>query len=68
MVKWTHHIGSVVNALATAGLRLEFLHEYDFTVFPSFYGLVQGDDGMWRFPSDRRQIPHMFSLRASKDT
>jgi 2-polyprenyl-3-methyl-5-hydroxy-6-metoxy-1,4-benzoquinol methylase len=68
MVKWTHHIGSVVNALAIAGLRLEFLHEYDFTVFPSFYGLEKSNDGMWRFPPGRWTIPHMFSLRASKDT
>jgi len=64
---WTHHIGSIVNALATAGLRLEFLHEYDFTDAPSFYGLEQDEDGFWRFPEGRWQIPLMFSLRASKD-
>src|SRR6185436_19183365 len=68
IVKWTHHIGSVVNALAMAGLRLEFLHEYDFTDVPMFYGLERHDDGLWRFPQERRQIPLMFSLRASKDT
>lgn len=67
MVKWTHHIGSVVNALATAGLRLEFLHEYDFTDIPMFHGLERQDDGLWRFPSHRWQIPLMFSLRAAKD-
>ena len=66
-VKWTHHIGSLVNALATAGLRLEFLHEYDFTDFPMFLGLERQDDGLWRFPEGRLHIPLMFSLRASKD-
>jgi SAM-dependent methyltransferase len=65
-IKWNHHIGSVVNALATAGLRIEFLHEYDFTNGP-FPGLELGRDGLWRVPADRFQIPLMFSLRAAKD-
>jgi hypothetical protein len=56
----------VVNALAAAGLRLEFLHEYDSTDVPMFFGLERQDDGLWRFPPERRQIPLMFSLRASK--
>jgi SAM-dependent methyltransferase len=65
-IKWNHHIGSVVNALAAAGLRIEFLHEYDFTDAP-FHGLERGGDGMWRIPADRFQIPLMFSLRAARD-
>lgn len=66
-VKWTHHIGSIINALAQAGLRIEFLREYAFTDAPMFYGLERGEDGLWRFPLDRLQIPLMFSLRAAKD-
>ena len=65
-IKWNHHIGSVVNALAAAGLRIEFLHEYDFTDAP-WDGLERGEDGLWRIPADRFQIPLMFSLRAVKD-
>ena len=64
-IKWNHHIGRVVNALA-AGLRIEFLHEYDFTHAP-FHGLERGEDGLWRIPADRFQIPLTFSLRAAKD-
>ena len=67
-VTWTHHIGSVVNALAAAGLRIEFLHEYDFTDAPTFRSLERGEDGLWRFPPGRFQIPLMFSLRAARDT
>jgi 2-polyprenyl-3-methyl-5-hydroxy-6-metoxy-1,4-benzoquinol methylase len=65
-IKWNHHIGSVVNALAAAGLRIEFLHEYDFTDAP-FHGLERGGDGLWRIPVGRFRIPLMFSLRAAKD-
>jgi hypothetical protein len=65
-IKWNHHIGSVVNALAATGLRIEFLHEYDFTDAP-FHGLERGEDGLWRVPAGRFRIPLMFSLRAAKD-
>jgi len=65
-IKWNHHIGSVVNALAIAGLRIEFLHEYDFTDAP-FTGLERGADGLWRIPANQFRIPLMFSLRAARD-
>jgi len=65
-IKCNHHIGSVVNALAAAGLRIEFLHEYDFTDAP-FPGLEPGVDGLWRIPGGRFPIPLMFSLRAAND-
>ncbi len=55
-IKWNHHIGSIVNALPAAGLRIEFLHEYDFTDVP-FHGLERGKDGLSRIPADRFQIP-----------
>jgi SAM-dependent methyltransferase len=65
-IKWNHHIGSIVNAVAGAGLRIEFLHEYDFTDAP-WDGLERGDDGLWRIPAGQFPIPLMFSLRAAKD-
>ena len=54
------------STLATAGLRIEFLREYDFTDIP-FHGLERGEDGLWRIPADQFQIPLMFSLPAAKD-
>ena len=65
-IKWNHHIGSIVNAVAAAGLRIEFLHEYDFTDAP-WDGLERGEDGLWRVPAGQFPIPLMFSLRAAKD-
>ena len=32
-VEWNHGLGSVVSALVAAGLRVEFLHEHDSTLF-----------------------------------
>jgi 2-polyprenyl-3-methyl-5-hydroxy-6-metoxy-1,4-benzoquinol methylase len=65
-IKWNHHIGSIVNAVAAAGLRIEFLHEYDFTDAP-WDGLERGEDGLWRIPAGQFPIPLMFSLRAARD-
>ncbi|MFJ9517883.1 hypothetical protein ACIRPK_06390 [Kitasatospora sp. NPDC101801] len=34
-VEWQHGIGDVVSALTATGLHLKFLHEHDFSLFPS---------------------------------
>ncbi|MEU5404078.1 methyltransferase domain-containing protein [Streptomyces sp. NPDC005963] len=65
-VEWQHPIGTVVTALCAAGLRLEFLHEHDVSLFPRFADFHQDDDGYFRFPSDRPRIPLMYSLKATR--
>ncbi|WP_274914391.1 class I SAM-dependent methyltransferase [Streptomyces sp. WZ-12] len=65
-VEWQHSLGEVVSALAGAGLRLDFLHEHDMTLFPRFGTLRRGEDGYYRFPQDRPRIPLMYSLKATK--
>ncbi len=46
---WDHSLGEIVTALVDAGLRIDFLHEYDFVDWPVDF-LVEGDDGRWRLP------------------
>ena len=65
-VDWTHSVASVVSALAAAGLRLEFLHERDFTFFQHLPTLVERDR-VWRMPEGGGRIPLIYSLRAAKD-
>ncbi|MFK8848088.1 class I SAM-dependent methyltransferase [Streptomyces sp. Ac-502] len=65
-VEWQHTLGDVVSALAAAGLRLEFLHEHDMTMFQRFGSLQRGDDGYFRLPADRPRVPLMYSLKASR--
>lgn len=40
-VEWQHPVGEVVSALAAAGLRIEFLHEHDATLFARYPALVR---------------------------
>ncbi|MEV0374238.1 methyltransferase domain-containing protein [Streptomyces sp. NPDC050636] len=65
-VEWQHPLGDVVSALAGAGLRIDFLHEHDMTMFQRFGALRRGDDGYYRLPDDRPRIPLMYSLKATR--
>jgi SAM-dependent methyltransferase len=64
-VQFQHHLGQVVTALATAGLRIDFLHEHDFEAFKRFESL-ENHDGQYRFPAGHLRVPMMFSLRATR--
>ena len=63
---WPHSIGEIVTVLAAAGLRIEFLHEWPFLVWPLPF-LVEHPDQTWRLPADvTGEIPLMFSLKATR--
>jgi SAM-dependent methyltransferase len=63
---WDHSLGEIVSALIDAGLRIEFLHEFDFCEWALDF-LVEGEDGRWRLPAGGKgQLPLFFSLRATK--
>jgi hypothetical protein len=56
----------VINALADAGLRIEFLDEKDTVGWPVPW-LVEKEDG-YGFPPDQEgTMPLMYSLRARKE-
>ncbi|WNI30888.1 methyltransferase domain-containing protein [Streptomyces sp. ITFR-6] len=65
-VEWQHPVGSVVSALAAAGLRIEFLHEHDTSLFARFPVLERQPDGGYRFPTERPRIPLMYSIKATR--
>ena len=63
---WDHSLGEIVSSLADAGLRLDFLHEFDFVRWPVPF-LVEGDDGRYRLPEGSKgSLPLFFSLKATK--
>ena len=64
-VDWQHGIGEVVSALLAADLRIELLHEHDYSLFPRFPDmLVEGD--RYLLSPGRPRVPLMYSIRASK--
>ena len=64
--EWNHGIGEIVTALITHGLRLEWLVEHDWTVWPRFPWLVEDEEGTWRAPPGMPRAPLTFSLLASR--
>lgn len=64
-VEWQHTLGDVVSALAATGLRIEFLHEHDVSLFPRFANFeVRG--GYHRFPAAHPRVPLIYSLKAAR--
>ena len=63
---WDHSLGEIVTALIDAGLRIDFLHEFDFCEWKLDF-LVDADQRRFRLPADSRgQLPLFFSIRATK--
>jgi len=64
--EWNHSIGEVVTALIRHGLRLDWLVEHDWTVWPRFPWLVKTDEGQWTPPPGVPRAPLSFSLLATR--
>jgi SAM-dependent methyltransferase len=63
--QWIHPLGAVVTALISAGLRLDWLHEHDAVTWRMFTCLIEGSDGLYRWP-DRPWLPLAYSLQATR--
>ena len=64
--EWFHSISDIVNALIEAGLKIEFLNEYPFTVWKQFPFTERGTDGYYRLTNQKAEIPLLFTLKATK--
>ena len=64
--EWSHSLDDIINSLISAGLRIEFLHEFMFMGYKASPTMEQGEDGWWRLTEGRDSIPLMFSLMATK--
>lgn len=63
--QWIHPLGSVVTSLISAGLCLDWLHEHDAITWRMFECLIEGADGLYRWP-DKPWLPLAYSLQATK--
>lgn len=61
---WT--LSRIVCSLIEAGMRIDFLHEFDFIHWKALPSMIECGDGMWRLPEPLDRIPLLMSLRASK--
>lgn len=64
---WNHTMGDIINTLIEEGLKIEYLHEFPFTMYDQFPGLMeQNKKGQFVLKDKKLQIPLLFSLKATK--
>ena len=64
---WPYSLGVVVTALATIGLRIEFLHEFPYSESQHIRFLEPKGKGTWGLPEEvEGELPLLFSIRATK--
>jgi SAM-dependent methyltransferase len=64
--QWSHSLGDVVSALCSAGLRIDFLHEFPLSTYAKLPGLEDAGGGYWRMKDPAISVPLLFSLRATR--
>lgn len=65
-VGWRWSLADIINALITAGLTIEFLHEFPFCVYDKWPGFVKDANGWYYYPDRKNDIPLTFSIKACK--
>lgn len=63
---WAHPLSEVIGALLAAGLRLEHLHEFDYSPYDCFPFTREVAPGRAVVPGLEGKIPLVYSLRAIK--
>ena len=64
-IEFHHGLGDTVSALIAAGLRLDLLHEHDFTLHARWPFLQRDVHGHYRLPAEVPALPLLYSLRAT---
>lgn len=65
--EWSYTFSDVLNSLIKAGLKIEFLHEFPFTMYDQFPGFMEKNEkGHYVLKNKKIQIPLLFSLKATK--
>lgn len=62
---WSHSMGEIIDSLVGNGLRIDFLHEWQFLDWELPF-LEKGEDGLWRYPGPG-ELPLSFSLKATRE-
>lgn len=63
---WDHPLGSIINSVIKAGLRLDFLNERPGGEYQQFNYQTKTENGLWVNPPGYGVFPSMFSLMATK--
>ncbi len=65
--EWNWSLGDILNALICAGLRIEYVREYDKLFYNGLPGMVRDEDGWWFLPKYKGLIPMTYTIKAVKE-
>jgi SAM-dependent methyltransferase len=63
---WNHSISEVLNALISAGLKIEIFNEHMYSPYPCFRNVIEFEKGKWHIKGMEGKIPMVYSLKAVK--
>lgn len=61
---WNHGLSEVVNALIEAGLKIDYLNEYDESPYDVFPDLIKTETGLYKMK--KQLFPMIFEIKATK--
>lgn len=65
--EWSYTTADIINSLIRVGLRIEFFHEFPYTMYNQFPGFMKKNKkGQYVLKNTKIQLPLLFSLRAKK--
>ncbi|HVZ12531.1 MAG TPA: class I SAM-dependent methyltransferase [Patescibacteria group bacterium] len=66
--EWSYTMGDIINSLTREGLRIDFVHEFPYTMYDQFPGFMEKNKkGQYVLKDKKIQIPLLFSLQATKE-
>jgi SAM-dependent methyltransferase len=65
-VGWNHGISEVIEALLGHGLQIAALHEYDYSPYNCFKGMLEYEAGRFRIPHLGDKVPMVYAISAKK--
>ena len=65
--EWSYTLSDVINCLIKEGLKIDFVHEFPYTMYDQFPGFMEKNKkGQYVLKNKTIQIPLLFSLQATK--
>ena len=64
MLTWPHSLSEVINALISAGLKIEYFKEYPFSPYNCFEGLEHIEEHGYQLLCKGQQVPLVYSIKA----
>lgn len=63
---WNHCISEVLNALISAGLKIEMFNEHMYSPYGCFRNTIESEKGHWHIKGMEGKLPMVYSVRAAK--